>query len=355
MRINAYRKGKQMKKQFILAAAVALIGVAMTPAARAESGQQSNLFIKSAVEHNDGTVTLPLHRGTSRGRTVYYVILDSSNGNAAQALGVNTSQKLANARNTAAVQKVTVMNGVIDFPASVDFRPERIVDAPNGFPPSTFQAGAVGEPGYSPLIQLPDGTIENAPHVALDANGDGFISLFLEAADKVTEIDTVNMTVRFRETSGFQGGNAVKYISTDASDPLAAALEDVTFAQALNAAPTLDDDSTASSRTSLAAFVNGQTGAANPQRQGLNSAVVDGLDPLNVLRWNPSQGRYSPLWDVHLSQWSDAAIAAGQNLQQHDYGDVQGLASHGLITGPGGAPFAASGFIVNCPIVSSTN
>lgn len=344
-----------MKKQFILAAVLAVIGAAMAPAARAEGKQQSNLFIKSAVENNDGTVTLPLHRGTSRGRTVFYVILDSSNGNAAQALGVNTSQKLANARNTAAVQKVNVNNGVVDFPASVDFSPVRIVEAPNGFPPSGFQPGASGETGYSPLIQLPDGTIENAPQVALDANGDGFISLEIEAADKVTEIDTVNMTVKFRETAGFQGGNAVRYISTDASDPLAAALEDVTYAPALNAAPTLDDDSTASSRTSLAAFVNGQTGADNPQRQGLNSAVADGLDPLNVLRWNPSQGRYSPLWDVHLSQWSDAAIAAGQNTQQHDYGDVLGLASHGLITGPGGVPFAASGFIVNCPIVSSTN
>jgi hypothetical protein len=35
-----------------------------------------------------------------------------------------------------------------------------------------------------------------------------------------------------------------------------------------------------------------------------------------------------------------------------DYGDVQGLASHGLITAPDGTAFAASGFIVNCPIVS---
>jgi hypothetical protein len=74
-----------------------------------------------------------------------------------------------------------------------------------------------------------------------------------------------------------------------------------------------------------------------------------------VLRWNPGQGRYSPLWDVHLSQWSDTAIASGQNLRQLDYGDILGLASHGLITAPGGTPFAASNFIVNCPIVSMGN
>jgi hypothetical protein len=30
----------------------------------------NNLFITSAVEHPDGNVTLPLHRGTSNGQTV---------------------------------------------------------------------------------------------------------------------------------------------------------------------------------------------------------------------------------------------------------------------------------------------
>jgi len=67
----------------------------------------------------------------------------------------------------------------------------------------------------------------------------------------------------------------------------------VTYAPALNDANTLDDDSTASARASLAAFVNGQTGVNNPQRQGLNSAVLATATPSTVLRWNPGQGRYS--------------------------------------------------------------
>ena len=159
-------------------------------------------------------------------------------------------------------------------------------------------------------------------------------------------------TITYRETAGFQGGKPLLYASFDSSNPVAAAIEDVTYAPSLNSAPTIGDDSTASSRASLAAFVNGQTGANNPQRQGLNSALLDGLSPLNVLRWNPTQGRYSPLWDVHLAQWTTAAIAAGQNLRQTDYGNVQNLAASGLLTGPGGVPFGPSGFIVNCPIVS---
>jgi len=36
-----------------------------------------------------------------------------------------------------------------------------------------------------------------------------------------------------------------------------------------------------------------------------------------------------------------------------DFGDILGLANHGQVTAPDGGPFAASGFIVNCPIISS--
>jgi hypothetical protein len=314
-------------------------------ASSADAQRARTLFVASAVEHPDFTVTLPLHQGTSLGRTVFYVVLDSSSGDDAQAQGVNRSQKLANARGSRAVQQVSVSGGVVDFPASVDFAfaTRSVVPGPQGFPPAAAQYSAQGEAGYSPLIQLPDGTVENAPQVA---NATGL-------APKVVSIDFIGMTVTMEETEGFQGGKAVRYLSTDASLDVAAALENVTFAPKLNEAPTLDDDSTHSSRTSLAAFVNGQTGAQNPQRQGLNSAILDGRSPENVLRWNPGQGRYSPLWDVHLAAWTPAAIAARRNLRQRDYGDVQGLADHGLVTAPDGTRFAASGFIVNCPIISS--
>ena len=338
-----------MRRLFITTVAALAV---LVPAGTAAADGGSKLFIGSAVEHPDGTATFPLHRGTSQGRTVYYLLLDSSDGNRASALGINRSQKLANAAGTGAVEHVGVSAGVVDFPAGVDFSPNRVVEAPNGFPPTRFEPGAVGEAGYSPLIQRPDGTVDNAPQIARDQNGDGRIDLGTETADKVVAIDTANLTVTYRETNGFQGGKAVRYVSTDSSDRLAATLEDATLAPKLDAAPSAGDDSTKSARAELVAFVNGQTGAANRQRQGLNSAVAGDGDPFNVLAWNPTQGRYSPLWDVHLAQWSAADVAAGTNTRQTDVGTITGLADHGRITAPGGGAFGASGFIVNCPIVA---
>src|SRR4051794_5468168 len=313
----------------------ALIALAAPAAAMADGGGRT-LFIPSAHENGDDTVTLPLHHGTSRGRDVWFVVLDASTSNAAQAWGANRSNKLANAAGTTAVQRVTVARGgTIDFPASVDFGPDRVVNAPNGFPPAGFAPGAIGEGGYSPLIRLPDGAIANAPQIA-NATGQ---------ADKVTAIDKAHGTVTYRETNGFARGNPVKYVSTEATDPLAAALEDVTLAPALNAAPFAGGDGTDSARASLAAFVNGATGANNPQRQGLNSAVADGLDPLNILAWTPNQGRYSPLWDVHLAAWT---VPVEARTRQTEFANVADLGRAGTVTAPDGGPFGASGFVVDC-------
>jgi hypothetical protein len=345
----ALRRGLTAVCAIPLAIGALLVTGPLNPAV-ASGGGGTTLFIRSAVEHPNGTVTLPLHQGLSHGRPVYYVVLDASDGSVAAMMGVNTSQKLANAANTDAVEKVAInRHGTIAFPATVNFSPSpgfALTPGPTGFPPAAASPPAVGEPGYSPLIQLPDGVVISAPQVA---NSTG-------QANKVVSIDVVNKTVTYKETSGFQGGKALRYVSTDSSDPTAAAIERVTYAPRLNDAPTINDDSTASARASLAAFTNGQTGASNANRQGLNSALLDGLDPLNVLRWNPHQGRYSPLWDVHLTQWQ---VPAANRTVQTDYNTVAGLAQSGAVVGfngtPQGTTFAASGFIVFCPIVSQSS
>src|SRR3954469_9117033 len=334
-----------MRRTILFLAALLVLAA---PAGAMASGGRGTQFIPSAHENGNGTVTLPVHHGTSGSRDVWFVVLDASTSNAAQAWGANRSNKLANAAGTRAVQKVTVgRDGAIDFPASVDFAPTRVVVAgPDGFPPADFAPGAKGEQGYSPLIELPDGAVLNAPQIAA-GNGPDDVD---HMADKVVSIDRAHGTVVYKETDGFARGNPVKYVSTDASNPVAAALEDATLAPALDDAPFAGGDGTDSARATLVAFVNGAIHAGNPQRQGLNSAILDGLDPLNVLAWTPNQGRYSPLWDVHL-----AAFAPGVTpTRQTEVAKVEDLARQGVITAPGGGPFGASGFIVDCPIVSQS-
>jgi hypothetical protein len=331
-------------------------------AAIADGGQHfgaSHFFISSAqVNSNLTQVTLRLFRGTSHGQTVYYVITDSSDRNDATNRGVNYAPKLANAKGTAAVQIVTVVNGVVDFPATVDFSPSSVlVPGPTGFPPTNAQPGAVGEVGYSPLIQMPDGTVLNAPQIARDANGDGRIDSQTEAADKVVALNAAKGRVTYLLTPGFYDNRVVHYASFDSSSQVAATLEDVTWTPNLDAAPSLGDQSHASAREGLIAFTNGQTGLLNPQRQGLTSAILDASSPLQTLQEleegqsDPGFPAYSPLWDVFLAEWTQPAVAQGLNARQTDFDTELGLVAKGLVTGPGGTPFGASGFIVNCPPV----
>jgi len=304
------------------------------------------------------TVTYPLYHGTSQGRDVSYVITDASNLSAAQALGVNYTPKLAHAAGTAAVENSTSQVGSgngIDFPASVDFSPAHVLTpSATGFPPAAAQPGAVGEPGYSPLVQVVfrDKTVVlDAPQIA-NATGQ---------ADKIVSIAANHRTVTYRETDGCYDNESVHYASFDASNPVAAAIEDVTYAPNLDAAPSPGCADAAvvaanCSRESLIAFTNGQTGATNPQRQGLNAAILDGPPPLNILQEIPeqkSQFDYSPMWDVHLATWTDAAVAAGLNVRQTDFSAALQQVADGNATGfPAGSTFGPSGFVVNCPVVS---
>ena len=70
---------------FVACLAVAL-GLGPSPSGLVHASDGHTLFMQSAVENANGTVTLPLHRGTSRGQIVYYVMTDSSDGSFAQHL-----------------------------------------------------------------------------------------------------------------------------------------------------------------------------------------------------------------------------------------------------------------------------
>lgn len=315
------------------------------------------------------TVTYPLRTGMAAGHLVYYFITDASDQSVALALGTNFTPKLANSANTSAVQHSASIDPTsINVPGGVDFSPARVLVAgPTGFPPSAAAPGAVGSQGYSPLVQLPSGVVINAPQI-----GDGASTNAADKshwADKVESVDLANRTVTYDETNGCYEDQSVHYVSTDASAAGPAAIEDVTFAPALGNVPSADCGTNdinqnppfinpGCGRESLIAFINGQTGRDNVQRQGLNAAILDNESPLNILEDVPNPGgqfNYSPMWDIHLVKWNDSVPTANR-LRQTDLARAEALvgtqAQSITADGTTSNTFQATGFIVDCPLVS---
>jgi hypothetical protein len=302
------------------------------------------------VENADLTeVTLPIFEGSRSGRTVWHVITESSNKEDAARRKITYAPKLANAKDTNAVEKAEIVDGKIVFKGTVSFAAKHnVVPGPTGFPPQKAEPGAIGDALYTPLIELPDGTVLNAPHIK---NNTG-------EHDRLVSIDLKKHQATFRMTNGFFEGKVVHYVSFNASDPGVAALEAVNLTPKLASTPTKGVNAPGSALIGIIPFANGQTGKTNPNRQGLSSALLGDGDPLNIVQEIPAGPRaldYSPMWDAFLSVWTQKAIDEGINTVQKDFNKVAELAKQGYVTGPGGAPWGAVGIVINCPIISIDN
>ncbi len=311
------------------------------------------------VDLSHETVRLPLYKGEAYAKTAWFILLDASDAGLAHDLGVNYAPKLANIGIgcPACVQTVTLDSptpaqnpfgqALVHFKGAPDFSPTRIaVPGPNGFPLAKFQPGAVAGPGYSPFIQIAGSpVIYNAPIVA---TGDGPFDVVhhTNTGDRV-------LGIHIAPSTAYNGG----------------------------------DDFLGSARERLFGFINGQTGATNPQAQGFvnlvrdghasedasanNTALIDALrnggDLLNVfgdfptLRDPRHADAYSPLWDAQLGLWTDKAVKAGLNTRQIDENVVFNLAATrpDLLTGinPGTgqpAPYGAQGVDINCAVIGFT-
>jgi hypothetical protein len=325
---------------------------ASTTTATTRAGQ--TLLLKSAVNFDNaaGTVTLPLFQGkTATGAATWYVVTESSDQADAEKRGVNWSSKLANALGTKAVQKATDNGGVLTFPGTVDFKPERsVTPGPEGFPPAKVAPGAIGDTAYSPLVTTDEKIVLNATQVANDSG----------QLDAVTNLDTAAKQVTLKVLHGFAGGKKVAYLRLDASVDVVAALEESVLAKNLGAAPGEGvSDPATSSRSAIIPIVNGIRGKDNPNRQGLQSAVLGEGEPLNIQASVPGGADYSPLWDVVPVVWSDAAIKSGARTLLTSAAEVVTLAKAGDLTSGGMgavnkdlAGLRSAGFISNCPTVA---
>ena len=265
---------------------------------------------------------------------------------------MNFARKLANAAGTPAIQNVTMKNGVIDFPATVNFAPTRVLQpGPNGFPPAKASPPSVGNPGYSPLIRLPSGIVINAPQIANDTGH----------ADKALKLDKSKKKVLYQETEGRYEDKHVHYVSFESGDPAAATIEDVTFAPALNKLPKAGLDGLHQLGPRGAGGVHQRADRhREPGRQGENSTILDNADPHNILKEVPvlpqhsdvGDPHYTPGWDVHFARVDAGRPWPGARVEMQSTDEVDLRVKMKTVTGPGGKPFGPSNFTVNCPLVS---
>ncbi len=344
---------KHLPSALILASLVATLTTASAaPLPRA------NVVLSSAiaVDLAANTVTLPLHKGSARGATVWYIITDASDAAAASKLGVLFSPLLASAGPAIATAGGSIAK--LSYPGTVDFSPTRVLKTDADGNPTEAKPGSVGDADYSPLVRIgSDGPVYNAPIVASgDAPHD--IAGHTDVLDRVVAINTKDAdaaTVTLVLARGFTNGQPIAYISTDASVDGPATIERSTYAPKLK--------TITGGTIPIDVFFNGT-------KQGIPFAALHGHlgvdasasnaaqlgSPLNVQATFPAPNNgasgYTPLWGVYPAVWTKEATAAGKERILKSQGDFQNAADAKAVTAPDGKAFGPAGITVNCPVVA---
>ncbi len=317
------------------------------------------------VDLDAGTIQLPLYLGKLKdGKKVWYVLTDTDDKANADALGLNFSSKLTYAATGKACRSATLgTDATLTFDSGgVDFHPEHKLmpgEGQHAFPPRQAQAGSVGDKNYAPLVRVVNAGnhVYNAPMIAFDVsasqihfpNGGADHSL---VHDKVVKIDPDNMTVTLKLTHGYSVGRPILYLSFDSNDMVGATLEESTYAPAMSDLHIGGDDSAFSPVERLFLIANGPMGADNPQRQGLDSAIGDKADPINIFGGSPTLTLdYSPMWDANIGEWTQDAVDKGYRSRLIDEFQTLEFVQKGWVTGPGGKKYGSTGIVINCPIV----
>src|SRR5256714_14103728 len=299
----------------LVAAAAVMGGTAVAggkdaPSAAKGLGQLTGLLprdqltVESAiqVDLDKETVRLPLYKGEANGQTVWFVLLDASDAGLAHDLGVNYAPKLANigVGDPEAVQTVTLDSpspaqnrfgqALVHFQGAPDFSPTRVaVPGPSGFPLKSFQPGAVAGSGYSPFIKIAgSNVVYNAPIIAT-GEGPFDVAHHTNTGDRVlgVHIAPPSPPGQFLQSyadllfvKGFDAGQPIVYLSTDAGQPLTAVLERSTYVPALDqAAYNGGDDFLRSPRERLVGVINRQNRHNKDPTPGLHHPLLARTPP----------------------------------------------------------------------------
>ena len=315
-------------------------------------------------------------------RESYYVITEASDRDLATELGVIFAPRMANAIGSGGESTSQWSDdGRLIFEGWVDFSFKRNLEASGtsddgllrGFPPASVNSGAVASDSWSSYVVLPGSNIViNAQIVANESgihdriphpNGNG----------RAQEDDLNNPNLSIEKASvvmqlldGWHDDKPYYFhIVTDTSDPAPATIELGVFAPKLANLPTFGEfpggsmlpfSPTANGRT----FDNGDGYGV----QGLNAASLSDRqvqDPTNTFPIDPSDERYAPMWDAHITEFT---VAEADRPILRSFDQINDLLADGILIpfrGNGNPePLAnslsdrltATGAIINCPVIT---
>lgn len=315
-------------------------------------------------------------------REGYYVITEASDRDFAREMGIIYSPRMANAIGSGGEQNSQWSpDGRLVFEGSVDFSLKRSLNPSGstgdgllvGFPPAQVDAGALADDNWSSYVVLPNSDI--VINAQLMANSTGIHDRIPhpDGNSRAQEDDLNNpnlgadqAAVVLQLLDGWHDERPYYFhIVTDASDPAPAAIELGVYAPKLNNLPSfgvfpggsmLPFSPTANGRT----FDNGDGFGV----QGLNSATVSDRqvqDPTNTFPIDPSDERYAPMWDAHITEFT---VPEADRPILRSFDQINDLLADGtLIPFRGNANptpldnslsdlLTATGAIINCPVIT---
>ena len=334
------------------------------------------------------TVRLPMFQGweslpDGSVREGFYVITEASDQELARELGVIFAPRMANAIGSGGESQARWSeDGRLIFEGWVDFSPTRSLIAGDfedelfGFPPEVANPGAIASDDWSSYVVLPDSDIVINAQMVANSTGIHDRIPNPNGISQADEDDLNNPNISFDQASvvmqlldGWHDDRPYYFhLVTDASDPAPSAIELGVFAPKLANLPTfgvfpggsmLPFSPTANGRT----FDNGDGLGV----QGLNTASLSDRqtqDPTNTFPIDPSDTRYVPMWDAHVTEFT---IPESERPILTSFAQINDLLEEGILI-----PFrgninpqpldndlsellTATGAIINCPVITQPN
>ena len=331
------------------------------------------------------TVRLPMYQGweslpDGTVREGFYVITEASDADLARELGVIFAPRMANAIGSGGESQARWSeDGRLIFEGWIDFSPTRSLVAGDfedelfGFPPEVANPGAVASDDWSSYVVLPDSDIVINAQMVANSTGIHDRIPNPNGNSQVDEDDLNNPNISFDQASvvmqlldGWHDDRPYYFhLVTDASDPAPSAIELGVFAPKLANLPSfgvfpggsmLPFSPTANGRT----FDNGDGLGV----QGLNTASLSdrqAQDPTNTFPIDPSDVRYAPMWDAHVTEFT---IPESERPILTSFAQINDLLEEGILIPFRGninpEPLAndlselltATGAIINCPVIT---